>query len=543
MIGRWAPLYLLAAAAIGGGVSHLWSGRDVRVPWIILALVAFGAWAGASLAWSPDPAHGFGGLIQFTVYVALIWGVTGIDRQALLEWMPWLAALAVLGMIGFGIYDPTFEFGGLGNRNFFVEALSLLAVFMFAAKDEPAALLVGGGYVILAALWLIFAQESNLGFVAFGGIGVVGFVALCRRRPFWGAVLFLVLSNLAVWAPWTERATSAMAARVELGINTAILWWDHLWIGGGFGSFNALYGAYREGHLKYLPDWGTIFIPVNQFPGQAHNELLQVGAETGVVGIVLALLVMAALARGMLKPRDRLDVVATCVLAIGAGFCLVEFPLRNPSTGATLAVAAGIVCQGRSLRLQASPWFRCLATAGGYVFVPTLLVCGMIWIKAWLIFTGTIAWQHLYPKQAFIWNYQAIQLWPYDRRFRHQFMLTLRFLMYKAGDKVKLTTKAADIAYDISRSAAPHEPSIQIARVEYLLTSRRFKESDEIEKLLRALSRAARHQPAYWLVEANYGLAYGDRERVAWAVDNGRRLKATPNQLATFDKFTDLLEN
>jgi hypothetical protein len=122
-------------------------------------------------------------------------------------------------------------------------------------------------------------------------------------------------------------------------------------------------------------------------------------------------------------------------------------------------------------------------------------------------------------------NLDAYRRYPFERRYRHQLMLTMGALLKAAYGDVTVTKEAADQAYRISRTAAPYMPAIKMTRLEYLLNNELWRtEGDEVDELLGWLTVHASLQPGVWLADGAYALRIGDVPRLVAAINTGMAL-------------------
>ncbi len=95
------------------------------------------------------------------------------------------------------------------------------------------------------------------------------------------------------------------------------MWRDHLWIGVGFGNYEAAYPAYA------LPKWPLAL-------GHAHNYYLNIAAETGLIGLTAYLALWATViwqvVRAIWQPQNTTYHTA---LAVGALGMLVHVSAHN----------------------------------------------------------------------------------------------------------------------------------------------------------------------------------------------------------------------
>jgi O-antigen ligase len=211
-----------------------------------------------------------------------------------------------------------------------VQLLALCGLALLSAGGLDRLLL---GVASLGALLVIVDNRSVAGLAVVGPLVLAILLVVWRPpRHRWWAVTLGVLSllagsaavlALAGRAQWPPRVLQGLdSARKQLWNDALALWRAHPLTGGGPGSFR------DASPLAIDPDTST-----------AHSSLLQVGSETGVIGVVvLALLVVTGLVvacRGV--PAAAVVGVAgwTALWVHSLADHLLEF--------AVVAVAAGMV--------------------------------------------------------------------------------------------------------------------------------------------------------------------------------------------------------
>lgn len=110
-------------------------------------------------------------------------------------------------------------------------------------------------------------------------------------------------------------------------------WLDAPLFGHGFGSFEWGYLRHRSDHLEFMPT--TVLVNPSISPGTAHNELIQMLVELGLVGAVMA----GVFAFVCWKRLHGLPQYAVYVVGL---LCFIEFPLMNPSTAIVGTVALAL---------------------------------------------------------------------------------------------------------------------------------------------------------------------------------------------------------
>ncbi|MFA7482437.1 MAG: O-antigen ligase family protein [Vulcanimicrobiota bacterium] len=191
----------------------------------------------------------------------------------------------------------------------------LCAAFLFATLLATGcrAALVGFGLAALFLLGTLWRQRSR---------------SIEKTKMFVGfplvlALLFLPIFGLqsAFWGKWMKTLGADLVAQEEIRMELLTHGWKaiahHPLVGSGPGTFGLNYQTYRPANHD------THYVDI------AHNDFLEVGAETGIPGLVLwvALLVLAL--RGLL-PLIRSGRRPTEAAAVGAGLvALAVFSLFN----------------------------------------------------------------------------------------------------------------------------------------------------------------------------------------------------------------------
>lgn len=258
---KWAVAALLAAGLaqallglyqfvfkIGPDGFLLFGGRFLR---------AYGTFA------QPNPYGGYLGLVLPLAVAVALWGLAGrggstqpftpFHRQhAALLAGPALILLA--GLLASQSRSAMLAFAVAGGL-----------VFALHSK-QTAALTAGAG--LLAAL-ILLAGTFEAGLPQWGGSGA----AVLGRLADAGSIF--TITDVA-----TIEVTDANFATVERLAHwqaARAMWRDHPWLGVGFGNYAAVYPAYAVG--RWLDPLG-----------HAHNYLLNLGAETGLMGIIAYLI-------------------------------------------------------------------------------------------------------------------------------------------------------------------------------------------------------------------------------------------------------------
>lgn len=548
---RWIAVTALACLAVLWGLVSLARGRPLFLFPPVLAAVAFLVWALLSLSWSTDWKQGLVHAVNMTALFIVYLAVANVSRETLLAWVPKVAFIAVAGALALQWYWPA-AYGGFGNDNWQTEFLLLILPFLGAMawgigahEQRLHGLLVtlaATGLFIGATIYLFTPGGSYVKWMVLFGLLGAGVAALVRgRRLSLAAILGLVLANGVIWALVVDPGMIArkLMQRAELAINTLAMWADSPITGHGLGSFNHEYGRFAEWHLGWFPGFDTMMRPMHMFAGQAHNDWVQMLAELGLIGFGLAAWFIWRTWRARLS-WDGLDWSAACALFVAAVIGLVAFPLQNPWSALIVAIALGILSQGRAGEFRLWPWWSRI----GVGLVPVGVAAGLIfmaygnfWSKAAFAWTRELIEKD--PTQALGANLAAIKVWPFDGHARLQVAMSFANLMARfpncetEPDQTKkclqVTPRAADQINRIAASAAPHTPSVRLSRIEYLLFSGREQtDRQEIEDNLTWLRGHASLQATVWLTEAKWAGMNGDAMRMMAAVRRGYPMAKDP---------------
>ncbi len=400
----------------------LWSGRDLKLrrtpldrPLLLFFLLMLLSLAGSAYRWAGVPA-----IYRLATYL-LLYGLSvnslrkGEDLNRIVFVWLFSTGLAVLD----GLYEYYFQ-GMLpprstfGNANFFAAYLVLvfpltLALFLQSIfswrnvrvtphlnplpqgekrlRDTIPLPQEGEGRVrgrlrkkglkifslavlLLLMTYTLFLTSSRGAWLGLGvGLISLGWLACLRLRRRWiaarliPAFLVLVLITAAALSPWLlgrksiqkglERGT--MGLRVLIWEGTTRMIAAHPFLGSGLGSFRFAYPQYR------VPAYFSNPHAVNG-TAHAHNEFLEVAAETGLLGLAAFLGVLIVFFRKgtdlVRREADGAQRALTMGLISGVAALLatnlVGVNLRFASSGIFLWLVLGLVmsrtvwtCRGR----------------------------------------------------------------------------------------------------------------------------------------------------------------------------------------------------
>lgn len=355
-VKRWAwCVFLLIAAfvvlrdppAMRGAVAVLWS---MLVAWIVArSLVRPDVWIGLEtlVGWlMPVMAFAVGGQLARR-------GATGVFAGALVLAGVVQAGLMMLQLGGFDplfaavtaemVYQPGRMIGTIGYHNQAADFLALCLPAIFLIR-----LAAWARWALSAALLAVIAMTASRGAMAGS---VVAFTALLLSRKGirsggWAAGLAMVIFvGTIVMANPTTRGrlheivvrgaeAPAIASRLWLQKVAWSMWSERPWTGWGAGAY-ALQYTERLGDV--LPEEKNHAILRSLVHArEPHHDLLQFGAEFGVVGVamVLGLLALIVSRCGKNKPENpELTAAGIYVIAYMAISSSVSFPWQAAMAG------------------------------------------------------------------------------------------------------------------------------------------------------------------------------------------------------------------
>jgi O-antigen ligase len=348
-------------------------------------------------ALSTVPHETLGYLLTISAYILVFLLIRDVTLR-MGRW-PWAATWPLLIVIGLeavlGLYQSgagsasDAVVGTYANRDHYAGllemALPLAAVYAlsilqsdreeFESRAVPA--LKASFLFALAGILLvaIILSLSRMGFLAaLAGLLVAGSAVLSVRGwrveyaakiPWWRrwvplAAVILVITSGFIFLPTASLVTRfadlaktdevAADARAQIWRDTSALVRDYPWFGCGMGTYASCFLRYKTVAPMYTVDY-------------AHNDYLQVLAETGVFGFCAGLLFILRLLqrtiRGCLYAHsvNERDLAIACLASMTAMLLhsLVDFNMYVPANGMVFAWIAGIagVHLRRRVRRQA----------------------------------------------------------------------------------------------------------------------------------------------------------------------------------------------
>ena len=281
-------------------------------------------------------------------------------------------------------------YGTLGSPNvlagFLLFGIAGAAILAMSSPVFLRPVAAGVLAVEVVALMLTYSRGGYAGLAAFVIVAAATLIPV-RRRAWWVLLLVAVVAGVAVarLPAVGLRAQSLAPAQEDTVTSRRFIWsaarrvWDaHRVWGTGLGTFNVVYSTYRP------PDVLATYAMLS-IPGSAHDDYLQVLAETGAVGAgVLALALVWGLWRAGVRYRaggveDRVWLGTAVAAAVGVGVTSVVDENLYVITNLTMLVALATVVAAHAVRggrRRLRLWQRLFVLPVAVVFValPPLLV-------------------------------------------------------------------------------------------------------------------------------------------------------------------------
>lgn len=359
---RWKYLVVEAgvAALALGWAARLALDSSARVTRTALdvPVAAYAAGALAFFALSPEPRNSELELARMLLsagaFFAAAQAASSSPRPILRAWAAGAALAALYGVLqhngGFGpVQVPEFPrpHSTFGNPIFLGcflgAAMPLTAALLAESEGLETAALLGALMLQGAGLWL---AQSRAGFAALLAGGVLWALLKLegRKRLRLLAGLVLVGVGLAVQARGREW-THPLIWRDALS-----LWKAHPVLGCGLGRFHIEFPAYASRATRALWPEGRMIVNF------AHNEYLQVLAETGVVGVALFGCVPAALLVSLWRaPGPAAEALAPALASFALFACAFASPDMRFGVSAFVAFAGAGLWAGRSAARDWAP--------------------------------------------------------------------------------------------------------------------------------------------------------------------------------------------
>ena len=210
--------------------------------------------------------------------------------------------------------------------------------------------------IMVIALVLTHSRMGNTAFfVSLMIAGIIGLI-LSRHatRPTIILLTSLIIIDVMIVGTWfgfekvvdrIEDTTLEKETRDEVDIYVIVQWNDYRWTGSGLGSFYAVFPKYRKQDVSGYYD-------------HAHNDYLEFGSETGVIGItLLGLVVSWSLVFAIIAQYKRKDslmrgISFASIMGITAILIhsIVDFNLQIPANAATFMILLALAWISYSLK-------------------------------------------------------------------------------------------------------------------------------------------------------------------------------------------------
>ncbi len=262
-----------------------------------LSVFAFTVLTFLSVFWSADPSESFRRSVMFIAVTGLaVYLVVRFALAEIVDLLAWMFVVSAVINVTWIVLYP--EYGVDGANRFtgvfpqknglgYVGALAVSTLVIAALNARWLRPVFGGAALVHAAL--ILGSESKTMLVA-GFLPVILMVVYQKfrsRRTLAGAVflslagsglfsLAFATANLDVLARWLDKDVS-LTGRIPLWESLAAVALERPFVGHGWAA--AFGGYFSPVH--------EVWIQSGWEPGDAHNALLQIWLELGLVGVVL----------------------------------------------------------------------------------------------------------------------------------------------------------------------------------------------------------------------------------------------------------------
>lgn len=230
-----------------------------------------------------------------------------------------------------------------------------------AGKDNARAVILAlaGGCILLLGVGIVLADSEAVLLLSLpaAAASVLMALSLSRRdrRRGWAVVAGLVVLTIAGASVYfardgldDSRATS-VSSRVAMWDNSARAAADHLPLGSGLGTFQAVYPLYENPRLV-----GRTYV------NHAHNDYLELALEIGLPGILLLVFFLIWWGRQAVTAwRSPLATFHMKAAAIASAalllHSLVDFPLRNAALSSVFAMCLALLALPRRQAVAGEP--------------------------------------------------------------------------------------------------------------------------------------------------------------------------------------------
>lgn len=557
---KWlAILFLVAVSLVHGGWA-IFHRKRIDLDLLDGCVWGFAAYAALSLLWSPDPLSGTLFLIKFSLAALLFVYIKNTLTPTAANLIAFSVIAASLVVLTCEWWAFPVRYGLFGNENYVTEFFLLTLPFCllpFLDKTFPGGVpvrIISGG-LFLATLHYFTQSPSKIEFFTGLGLAWIGVAWLITRLPLsalWRGLILLAMligSSGLMAAGWTSHGLGgSVLPRVVLYLNTLLMWWSSPLVGHGAGSFQSLYPLFKERHYEYI-DFEVLPLHAKEtLSGAAHNEILELLASFGVVGLGIALffsgwLLIGLRRGGPMAPTARVGLLVVLMSGCNA---LIEFPWQNPATLLLTLIGLGFVAHAsRTPRLQLSlpaPVRHALRITP-LLLLPLFALAGYRFHTAELYqVSGAVRQQSGQPEAALTHYLTAYDLDPLTRQHRLQLYPALIGVSEQTGAS-PLSPEENDRLFQISLNGNRFEPLLLLARMQYLFNSGQLQDNmAEARRHMATLTRASSHMADARLTEAYFSLLIKEFEQARQAIAAGLRLPGlTDRQKMLFQQLQHLL--
>lgn len=535
-IPRWAFIYILASLCAGWLAVAAF--RRVIIGNLDITVLMLFLWVALSVTWSSDYQGGVYALARAAAIITVYFGVRHAPENLLYSIMRWCVPTVILTVVALVAFLPFYEglnipsgalvmtisgnfYAGFWLENFVTEFLMVAAPLML--------IYMAGGWksrtfcvsVLLAAWITALCVRGFLEWPVFAvSLGLI--VIMAWKIPKWKGALILaggaIVIGVVTWN-LSPEIQSSFAVRFQLWINSLYLIADAPIFGHGLASFSGLIDGYQNAHLAIWPSLMDQLSMQGMFAGAAHNEFLQLWAEFGVVGVVLAVFVAREALLSTVPPgwQSRWFVMgAYWSLMSVIALSMLGFPLQQPAPALLAAVSLGILGRGQVGAIVTRTHKYGIWQGLAFSAIAAGLIASLVWVgsasyQASHHMSMFRAWWDTDKFRAASENIAAYNIFPYDQFVRRQLPNSIAAL--SASRAVDIDRRSADLLYAVGRSAAPYSLDARMARLEYLFNSKRWGEP-ETEGLLAELRDQYPNRGRVWVADAFYAAFSGDLMRM-----------------------------
>ena len=296
-------LVIAAHTAAAGGLRQL---LQIPLPFCVLL-----GWCWISLLWAINPDVALRRVMLTTMVVlSLVYAVRSLPARTVINLIVGCFAVILVAdwlsvaLLDFAVQQPTEvekelagDWRGLHNHKNEAGAFCAVCCILFVyASYRMRSFLCGPLLVIAAAVFLFMTQSKTSGGFVLVAMAVGAMASLCYNNPVFRNVVLSVLAIGTLFAvslidiPYDSLLAlfddpASLTGRSQIWPILVRYIGDHPLLGSGYGSF------WSVGDASPIFDYGsgwltTIF--------QAHNGYLDVAVQTGLIGLVLAFVVLVA---------------------------------------------------------------------------------------------------------------------------------------------------------------------------------------------------------------------------------------------------------